>query len=509
MRHIAWLDDEIETLKPLITLLEQTGDYKVYAFSNPKEFIDFLKDRRQYIEAIILDEHIGFESGLEIYDQLREELGVNIPVIFVTQEENADYIKELIARGVQHYISKPVKFSNLLAAVTQIVEGNVLREAHRVTKIPKQFRKVYSLMESANSVSEWRAVLGELVKSEALIGQDLFNDLYDSAQAQFFKFFVNQYKTFVEARDSLLVVTFLDRYSEFLEHNTLVIVVDNFSLWIWEMIKNDVNLPKEWEIYKDEFLISLLPSVTQYSRQSLLSGFFPIEMREMGLWIDELDDGVKTKYEPELIKLGFQKKGLPQPEIIYFTGENSYALLKVAKGTIILIVPSFDQFVHITTDHKSLKAMFLNLTDFAEVVRISFTRGIISKILSEATNRFRYIMICSDHGSTFVNKPVYVLGRHFMPLNPRYKYGEDFRVESDDFVAFFKDPIALKLPIPKHFKVYFAGKDRFFVRKQGNYKGVIAKFKGSLQHGGISLEEIFIPVVVLRKKNLEPWKCLK
>ncbi len=500
MRHIVWLDDEITTLKPLINLLEQTGNYKVHAFSSPEEFLEFLHNRSEVIDVVILDEHIGYESGLELYDKLRDKFGINIPVIFITREENSDYIKELIARDVQRYISKPVKFSDLLAAITQITEGEILRKTHSVTKVPEKFRKVYSMIEDANSIMHWHNVIKELIKSETLLGKDLFDDLYDFAQTRFFQFFSHNYEDFLHSEDSFLAVTFLDKYEEYVSSDTLILVIDNFSLWLWEMIKNGVEFPNEWEIYREEFLLALLPSVTQYSRQSLLSGFFPIEVKDMGLWIDETNEEVKTKYESELIRLGFQRKGLLQPTVTYFTGENSYSLLKKGTGPVVLIVPSFDQLVHITVDHKSLKEIFPNMIDFAEVVKRSLTRGIISKILSEAVHRFSYVIICSDHGSTFVNTPVYVSGRHFMPLNPRYKYGEDFKVEDDDFIAFFDDPVRLRLPIPKHFRMYFAGKDRFFVRKYGNYKEVIGRFKRSLQHGGISLEEIFVPIIILKKK---------
>ncbi len=499
MRHIAWLDDEITSLKPLITLLEETGNYKIYQFSSVDDFLSFLQDRSDLVDVIILDEHIGYESGLEVYDRLRSEFSISTPVIFITREENSDYIRELIARGVHRYISKPVKFSDLIAAITQITEGEVLRQTHLVSQIPKQFRKIYSIIEEAESVEQWHDVIGELIKSKDILDKDLLEDLYEYAQTRFFRFFSYAYENIVQAENDYLIVSLLDKYKELLSFETLVLVIDNLSLWLWKSIRDKVKFPEEWTLHEEEFLLSLLPTVTQYSRQSMLSGFFPIEISELGLWVDEMDDEVKTKYEPEIIKLGFEKRKLPSPNIIYFSGDDTYSLLRKVKGLTVLIVPSFDQLIHLATDHKSLRDIFKSIDDFAQVVVRSFTNGIIRRILEEAVHRFKYVLICSDHGSVAVETPVYVSGRHFMPLNPRYKYGEDFRVEDDDFIMLINDPTKIKLPVPKHFRMYIAGKDRFFVRKHDNYKEIVRRFKNSLQHGGISLEEVFVPVVILRK----------
>ncbi len=500
MRYIVWLDDEITSLKPLITLLEETGSYKIYQFSNVEDFLSFLQGRSDLVDVIILDEHIGYESGLDVYDRLRNEFAISTPVIFITREENSDYIRELIARGVHRYISKPVKFSDLVATITQITEGEVLQYTHLVSQIPKQFRKIHSMIEEAESVSQWHDVISALIQSKDILDRELFEDLYDSAQTRFFKFFEHAYEDIVNSKKDHLIVNFLDRHREFLLFDTLVLVIDNFSLWLWNIMRDKVKFPEEWALYKEEFLLSLLPTVTQYSRQSMLSGLFPIEIKELGLWVDEMDDEVKTKYEPEIVKLGFEKKKLPSPTVIYFSGEETYSVLRRTKGLVILIVPSFDQLIHLATDHKSLREIFRSVDDFAQIVIRSFSNGMIRKILEEAMHKFKYVLICSDHGSVSVKTPVYTSGRHFMPLNPRYKYGEDFKVEEDDFITLINDPTRIKLPIPKNFKMYIAGKDRFFVRKHGNYKEIVQRFKNSLQHGGISLEEVFVPVVILKRK---------
>lgn len=500
MRHIAWLDDEITTLKPLIELLEESGNYTVHTFSTADNLISYLNEHRDLIDVIILDEHIGNDSGLEIYDKLRSELQIDIPVVFITREEEPAYIKELISRGIRHYIPKPVKFSNLLAIITDLTEGEILRKSFEVSRIPQQFREVSSLIYEASSLKKWREVINRLVKAKQVLDKELFRDLYNLAQRKFFQYFYHNYANFLYGEDSAIVTNFLARYRKYVTSQTLILVVDNLSLWIWEMIKQEISFPN-WEVVEDGFLVSLLPSVTQYSRQSLLSGLFPLEIQQINpkYWIDDTGDEIKTKYEPEVIKQGFQILELPEPEVIYYS-EDLFISGKTFNKPTVLIIPAFDQLVHLTVEHRNLKEIFSGLEDFALVVKRSFTDGVIRRILNHLSKHFHYLIFCSDHGSTIVEEPVFVQGRHFMPFNPRYKYGEDFRVEDDDLVALFDNPRELKLPIKPQFRIYFAGADRFFVRKHGDYREIIKRFRGSLQHGGISLEEIFVPVVILRRK---------
>jgi len=98
-----------------------------------------------------------------------------------------------------------------------------------------------------------------------------------------------------------------------------------------------------------------------------------------------------------------------------------------------------------------------------------------------------------------VNNPVKIVGERNTNSNLRYKVGRNLSYsEKEVFVV--KEPSSCYLPQTKIGSEFvFAGENDFFVYPN-NYNHFVNYYNNTFQHGGISLEEVLIPYVVLSGK---------
>jgi hypothetical protein len=109
------------------------------------------------------------------------------------------------------------------------------------------------------------------------------------------------------------------------------------------------------------------------------------------------------------------------------------------------------------------------------------------------------MIITTDHGTINVKQPSKVIGDRNVNSNLRYKQGKSLNyIESD--VLVIDKPSEYHLPQQNvSTKYIFAKEDMYFVY-QNNYNKFAQYFKDTFQHGGISLEEILIPIITLEAK---------
>jgi hypothetical protein len=110
------------------------------------------------------------------------------------------------------------------------------------------------------------------------------------------------------------------------------------------------------------------------------------------------------------------------------------------------------------------------------------------------------LIITTDHGSIRVKEPSKIIGDKEVNTNLRYKQGKNLNYNKKDVME-VKDPEAYFLPKINVSQTYvFAKNDKFFAYPN-NYNHYVKYYKDTFQHGGISLEEIIIPIAVLSPKS--------
>ena len=110
------------------------------------------------------------------------------------------------------------------------------------------------------------------------------------------------------------------------------------------------------------------------------------------------------------------------------------------------------------------------------------------------------MVITTDHGSIRANRPIKIIGDRNTNTNLRYKLGKNLSYNPKE-VFVIKEPNKALLPAPNLSTSYvFATGDAFFAYPN-NYNYYVSYYKDTFQHGGISMEEMIIPLVTLRPRK--------
>jgi hypothetical protein len=172
----------------------------------------------------------------------------------------------------------------------------------------------------------------------------------------------------------------------------------------------------------------------------------------------------------------------------------------VKKDIISLVVNFVDILAHKSSQTDVLKEMIQDESGFRSAVKIWFEHSWLLRVLKELSEENFTVIMTSDHGSTRVNNSVLVSADKSASSGVRYKYGRNLNTNEKSAMV-IKDPAKFRLPV-------FGPQPSYIIAKEGVYfvypneaNKYQMKFKNSFQHGGISMEEMLIPVAILKAKR--------
>lgn len=504
---ILWIDDEIDLLKPYILFLNSRG-YKVKTATNGVDALDMLDN--ESIDLVLLDENMPGLSGLETLERISRK-NPNLPVVMITKSEEEDLMNQAIGKYIADYLIKPVHPKQILLSLKKILGGKSLIEVQNTTDYREDFAKISGMVDSATNLNDWFEIYRRLVYWESRLQDSPMAEIIllqkKDANRNFSRFIMNNYKTWFERDHPLLSpYIFKEKVFPLLDRGEKVffIIIDNFRYDQWKVIQ-----PMLTDLFEfsEEMSCSIIPTTTQYSRNSIFAGLMPLEISRMypNLWVNEGDDAGLNRYEKDLLELQLNRFGRKESFLFHKindsrSGEQFLSQVDKIK-TIplnVLVMNFVDMMSHIRSESKALKELsnsdsaYLSLT--GSWFRHSSTLDIFRKISSIGSK----VILTTDHGSIRVDNPVKVIGDKEINSNPRYKVGKNLKYNSKEVYACPK-PEEIGIPSSFASSFIFAYEDNFFVYPN-NMNEYVKLYSDTIQHGGISMEEMLLPFVVMTPK---------
>ncbi len=509
---ILWVDDEIDLLKPHILFLEGKN-YNCITCPSGREALDLLQENK--VDIVFLDENMPGISGLETLNEIKL-MDASIPIVMITKNEEESIMEEAIGSKIADYLIKPVNPNQILLSLKKNLDNSRLVSEKTTASYQQEFRKIAMDLSMVNDHEEWAQLYKKLIYWELQLEEIEDSGMFEilesqkvEANSQFGKYVDKNYVDWFEGHSGPVMSHTLFKQwiaPEISETPTLLIVVDNLRFDQWYAFEDTVaNFYKKT---KEASYFSILPTATQYARNAIFSGLTPLDMERKypDWWKNDTDEGGKNLFEDKFLgsqidRLGLDIKWEYHKISSLKQGKHLSQNFKSQKNNdLTAIVYNFvDMLSHSKTEMEVIKELASNDKAYRSLTQSWFKNSPLLEIIQQAQQMGMKLIITTDHGTINVKQPSKVIGDRETSLNLRYKTGRSLTYEDKDVLA-ARDPKSIFLPSINMSSSFIFAKNDLFFAYPNNYNHYVSYYRNTYQHGGVSLEEMIIPFVVLEPK---------
>ncbi|MDD5787260.1 MAG: bifunctional response regulator/alkaline phosphatase family protein [Bacteroidales bacterium] len=533
---LLWVDDEIELLRAHILFLEKKG-YEVVTVSNGTDALD--KCRQRTFDLVLLDEMMPGISGLETLQRLKE-ISPATPVVMVTKSEEENIMDQAIGSKIADYLIKPVNPNQILLTLKKNIHRKEIVTEVTQSGYQQDFQQIALQIDNCKTIDDWMDIYKRIVHWELELSStdsnmtDMLQMQKEEANNGFFKYIKANYMDWVKPqgatsspsatrnialrqrmqatkgveRPMMSVDIFKQKVFPLLDagEKVFLIMIDNFRFDQWRVLAQEIG--DMFDIEEDTY-VSILPTATQYARNAIFSGLMPAKIAQMfpDLWVDEDEEEGKNLNEAPLI----------QTQLDRFRRHDSFSYHKIndsaaadkfmqkfnqlsANNLNVLVVNFIDMLSHARTESKMVRELANNESAYRSITISWFRHSVLAELFKLLAQSQYTVLITTDHGSIRATRPVKIIGDRNTNTNLRYKLGKNLNFNAKD-VFVIKDPSAAQLPAPNLSTSYvFAAGDSFFAYPN-NYNYYVSYYKDTFQHGGISMEEMIVPLITMRPRK--------
>lgn len=514
---ILWVDDEIELLHSNILFLNEKG-YAVDEATNGEDAISMV--RHKDYDMIFLDEMMAGMGGLRTLSAIKE-INPAVPVIMVTKNETETLMEDAIGAKISDYLLKPVNPNQILLVCKKILEGKRIKGETISRDYIQEFNKISMALAEPLDWKDWIKINSDLTQWEMELDlhpelglRDTILNQRRECNIEFCKFYERNYLEWIhkKKRGPVFSNEVVDSYViPELEGSKSVFffVIDCLRLDQWLLMEK--HLYDYFKITKD-FYYGIIPSATPYARNAIFSGLFPSEIEKHlpDLFAKgEDDENSKNNNEKEFLEMLLQRRKIKLRNDLRYVkildaefgkGIDS-KILSFANNHLNAIVVNFvDILAHSRSDNAVLKEIAPDEPAYRSLTDSWFEHSSLFSMFKQlSTIKDVKIVLTTDHGSIRCLRGSKVYGDKETSTNLRYKYGRN--VKTDDRQAIFiRNALDYKLPRRGGIVNYVITKEDYYFVYPTDYHYYLNYYKNTFQHGGISMEELILPIVTLEPK---------
>lgn len=516
--QILWADDEIDLLKPHILFLTNKG-YDITAVNNGLEAVE--KSASQNFDIVFLDENMPGLTGLEALNQIKAQKP-SIPVVMITKSEEEHIMEDAIGAKIADYLIKPLNPNQILLSVKKLLDNKRLITEKTNMSYQQDFRNIAMAYNDRIGHEEWTDIYKKLVyweleidKTENKSMADVIFMQKDEANANFSEFIVDNYEDWLndpKAERPLLSHQLMKKKVFPLlkpEKPLFFILIDNLRLDQWRVLQPIIG--EMFNVEEDETYYAILPTATAYARNAIFSGMMPSEMEKYhpNLWVGDDEDEGKNMHEEEFLSRQMQKNGVGSLKMSYNKvlnsqqGKDLLDKFSNLKGNALnVIVYNFvDTLSHARTDSQMVRELVPDESAYRSLTLAWFNHSPLLELMKKISDGGYQVVLTTDHGTVKVRRPYKIVGDKNVNSNLRYKAGKNLGFDEGKGIMVARKPERLFLPKANISTAYvFTTHDHFFAYPN-NYNYYVNFYRDTFQHGGISLEEIIVPLVRLSPKG--------
>ena len=513
MDKILWADDEIDLLKPHILFLKAKG-YDVTTVSNGRDAIDALD--REPFSLVLLDENMPGISGLETLDLINQG-HPEVPVIMITKSEEENIMDQAIGNRIADYLIKPVNPNQILLSIKKNLHSREIVTEQTSSDYRQEFQHISGDINRAATMEEWMEVYRQLVRWELKLAETDNSSMEEmllmqkrDANSNFCKFVKRNYEDWITGDDHPLMSheVFRRRVFPLLDNGDKVcfFLIDNFRLDQWKEIQP---LVSEFFNVNEDLYPTILPTSTQYARNAIFAGLMPADIARMypEYWVEEDENEGLNVYEKQLVQTQLDRFRRKEKFTYYKLNDStaSNKLLSLINSNKdmplhVVVLNFIDMLSHARTESKMIRELANSDAAYRSITESWFRHSGAIEIFRRLAELGYKVILTTDHGTIRVDNPIKMVGDRNTNTNLRYKVGKNLNYNPKQ-VYEIHNPKKYGLPAPNLSSIFIFATNEDFFSYPNNYNYYVQYYTGTFQHGGISLQEMLVPLVTLTPKG--------